>query len=141
VTWDLVPEDAPLDPRSVYAASRVAQEHLCGLWARESGGSVVALRYHNVYGPRLPLDTPYAGAAAIFRSSLRHGEVPRVFEAGGQARDFVHVTDVAAANVAALTVAAPAGSIQPVNACLGQPVTIAEGAGAEADVERRLPGS
>ena len=51
---------------------------------------------------RMPRDTPYAGVAAIFRSALASGEAPRVFEDGGQRRDFVHVRDVAAANVAAL---------------------------------------
>jgi dTDP-L-rhamnose 4-epimerase len=133
VAWDLVPEDAPLDPRSVYAASKVAQEHLSTLWARESGGSVVALRYHNVYGPRLPLDTPYAGVAAIFRSSLRRGDAPQVYEDGAQTRDFVHVRDVAVANLAAIDVAAEAGSAEAVNVCSGRPVTIAEVAGAVAD--------
>jgi dTDP-L-rhamnose 4-epimerase len=133
LAWALVPEDAELEPRSVYAATKLAQEHLCALWARESGASVVALRYHNVYGPRLPLDTPYAGVAAIFRSSLRRGEAPQVFEDGGQTRDFVHVTDVAAANLAALTADAPAGSFEAVNVCSGHPVTIAEIAGAMVD--------
>ena len=69
---------------------------------RRRGGSVVALRYHNVYGPFMPRDTPYSGVAAIFRSELESGDVPRVFEDGGQMRDFVHVDDVAAANVAAV---------------------------------------
>ena len=133
VAWTLVPEDAPIDPLSVYAASKVAQEHLCGLWARESRGSVVALRYHNVYGPRLPLDTPYAGVAAIFRSALRNGNAPQVFEDGGQARDFVHVRDVAAANLAAIGVAAEGGSSHPINVCSGRPATIGEVAGAIAD--------
>ena len=55
-------------------------------------GGAVALRYHNVYGPRMPRDTPYAGVAAIFRSALEAGRAPRVFEDGGQQRDFVHVT-------------------------------------------------
>ncbi len=131
--WDTVPEDAPLDPRSVYAASKVAQEHLCALWARETAASVVALRYHNVYGPRLPLDTPYAGVAAIFRSALRRGEAPQVYEDGGQTRDFVHVTDVAAANAAALTVGSDPGTARPVNVCSGRPVTIGQVAGAIAD--------
>ena len=97
-----VPEDAPLDPRNVYAATKVAQEHLSAAWARACGGSVVALRYHNVYGPRMPRDTPYAGVAAIFRSALSAGRAPRVFEDGGQRRDFVHVRDVAQGNVLAL---------------------------------------
>src|SRR5207245_10615506 len=57
----LVPEDAPLEPRSTYAATKVAQEHLAAAWARQTGYGVWALRYHNVYGPRMPRDTPYAG--------------------------------------------------------------------------------
>jgi dTDP-L-rhamnose 4-epimerase len=98
----LVDESAPLDPRSGYAASKLAQEHLAAVWARSVGGSAAAMRYHNVYGPGLPRDTPYAGVAAIFLSALRRGEPPRVFEDGGQRRDFVHVRDVAAATVRAL---------------------------------------
>lgn len=103
---DLVPalvrEDAPLDPRSAYAASKLAQEHLARVWARETGGALAVLRYHNVYGPGLPRDTPYAGVAAIFATALARGAAPSVFEDGGQRRDFVHVDDVAAANLAAL---------------------------------------
>ena len=102
-----VPEDAPLDPRNVYAATKVAQEHLCASFSRETGVPVTALRYHNVYGPRMPRDTPYAGVASIFRSALEAGRAPRVFEDGGQRRDFVHVRDVARANVLALTAPEP----------------------------------
>ena len=72
---------------------------------------MTALRYHNVYGPRMPRDTPYAGVAAIFASALAAGGPPRVFEDGQQLRDFVHVRDVARANVIALTVR---GSTRPV---------------------------
>ena len=102
-----VPEDAPLDPRNVYAATKLAQEHLCASFARETGVPVTALRYHNVYGPRMPRDTPYAGVASIFRSALAAGDAPGVFEDGGQRRDFVHVRDVAEANVLALTAPEP----------------------------------
>jgi len=97
----LVGEDARLDPRNAYAASKLAQEYLASSWARVTGGSVAALRYHNVYGPGMPRDTPYAGVAAIFLSALRRGEAPTVFEDGGQRRDFVHVRDIAAATVLA----------------------------------------
>lgn len=98
-----IDEDAPLEPRSVYAATKLHQEHLCGLFARETPGvSVTMLRYHNVYGPRMPRDTPYAGVASIFRSALAGGRSPRVFEDGGQLRDFIHVADIARANLAAL---------------------------------------
>src|SRR5689334_12958502 len=75
---NLVDEDAPIQPRSVYAATKAAQEHLALAWALSAGGRCVALRYHNVYGPGMPRDTPYAGVAAIFRSSLEAGQAVRV---------------------------------------------------------------
>lgn len=124
VQWRLVDEDAPLRPRSLYAASKVAQEHYALAWAEATGGSVVALRYHNVYGPYMPRDTPYSGVAAIFRSELEAGDVPRVFEDGAQMRDFVHVDDVAAANLAA--VEAQLGGFAAVNICSGRPISILE---------------
>lgn len=102
LAWMTVDEDAPADPRNTYATSKLAQEHLAASWARQTGGSVISLRYHNVYGPRMPKDTPYAGVASVFRSALAAGHAPQVFEDGGQMRDFVHVDDVAAANLAAL---------------------------------------
>jgi len=123
LTWAVVPEDAPLDPRSTYAATKVAQEHLAASWARLSGGSAVALRYHNVYGPWMPKDTPYAGVASLWRSALARGERPRVFEDGGQLRDFVHVSDVARANVLALD-AGEAGALTAANVASGHPVTV-----------------
>src|SRR5271154_4244614 len=116
--WRLVDEDAALRPRSLYAASKTAQEHYALAWSESTGGSVVALRYHNVYGPGMPRDTPYSGVAAIFRSSLEKGEQPRVFEDGGQMRDFVHVDDVAAANVVAAQ--ADRGAFITANVCSGQ---------------------
>lgn len=120
--WRLVDEDAPLRPRSLYAASKVAQEHYALAWAEATGGSVVALRYHNVYGPHMPRDTPYSGVAAIFRSAIERGEPPRVFEDGGQMRDFVHVDDVAAANVAATTFGGE--GFAAFNVCSGRPIAI-----------------
>ncbi|OBK53766.1 NAD(P)-dependent oxidoreductase [Mycobacterium sp. 1081908.1] len=122
VAWQLVGEDAALRPRSLYAASKTAQEHYALAWSEATGGSVVALRYHNVYGPGMPRDTPYSGVAAIFRSSLEKGEPPRVYEDGGQMRDFVHVDDVAAANVAAAE--ADRDGFTAVNVCSGRPISI-----------------
>jgi dTDP-L-rhamnose 4-epimerase len=86
----------------VYAATKLQTEQLALLFGRESTARVCALRYHNVYGPRMPRDTPYAGVASIFRSAYAAGRAPQVLEDGGQHRDFVHVTDVARANLAAL---------------------------------------
>lgn len=79
VIWQLVDEDAPLRPRSLYAASKTAQEHYALAWSEASGGSVVALRYHNVYGPGMPRDTPYSGVAAIFRSAVEKRQATKGF--------------------------------------------------------------
>jgi dTDP-L-rhamnose 4-epimerase len=124
----LVGEDAPVDPRNVYATTKLAQEHLAAAWARATGGRAVSLRYHNVYGDRMPQDTPYAGVAAFFRSSLERGEPPQVFEDGAQRRDFVHVTDVATANLAALDAVGerPAGTLRAYNTGSGEPHSVGE---------------
>ena len=87
---DLVPEVGrrrrAVDPRNTYAATKLHQEHLCTVFGRERDVPVIWLRYHNVYGPRCPVDTPYAGVASLFVAALRRGEAPRVFEDGGQRR-------------------------------------------------------
>jgi dTDP-L-rhamnose 4-epimerase len=126
LTPELVTEDACVDPRNAYAVSKLAQEQLAAAWARESGGVAVALRYHNVYGPGLPRDTPYAGVAALFCSSLARREPPRVFEDGRQRRDFVHVRDVAVANVTALHAPVRAGSLRAYNIGSGTPRTVGQ---------------
>ncbi|SDU78051.1 NAD-dependent epimerase/dehydratase family protein [Jiangella alkaliphila] len=120
LSWAQVDEDAPPDPRNVYAATKLHTEHLAFAYGRETGAAVCALRYHNVYGPRMPRDTPYAGVASIFRSALARGAAPRVFEDGGQRRDFVQVRDVARANVLALE-SAWSGAL---NVASGEPHTI-----------------
>jgi dTDP-L-rhamnose 4-epimerase len=119
-----LPESTPPDPRSVYAATKLAQERLCDLFARERSIRYTALRYHNVYGPRMPRDTPYAGVASIFLSALAEGRAPAVFEDGEQLRDFVHVRDVARANaIALLERSAPSGAY---NVASGQPRSVGE---------------
>lgn len=135
--WRLVSEDAPLRPRSFYAASKAAQEHYALAWAEATGSSAVALRYHNVYGPFMPRDTPYSGVAAIFRSAIERGESPTVFEDGGQMRDFVHVDDVAAVN--AVAVAADTSGFAAFNVCSGRPISIMEVATTICDAREGLP--
>ncbi|MEU7181347.1 MULTISPECIES: NAD-dependent epimerase/dehydratase family protein [Streptomyces] len=122
----LVAEDAPMDPRNVYATTKLAQEHLAASWARATGGRAVSLRYHNVYGPGMPRDTPYAGVAALFRSALARGDAPRVFEDGGQRRDFVHVRDVASANAVALDALADGPGFAAYNVGSGDPRTVGD---------------
>jgi dTDP-L-rhamnose 4-epimerase len=145
--WELVDEDARLDPRSSYAASKLAQEHYSAAWVRQAAAAAVALRYHNVYGPGMPRDTPYSGVAAMFRSSLERGEPPQVFEDGAQMRDFVHVADVARANVLALraVVDEADGHYAAYNVASGRPVPILDvarqvAAGSGRAIEPQLTG-
>jgi dTDP-L-rhamnose 4-epimerase len=74
----------------------------------------------------MPRDTPYAGVASIFRSALAAGRPPRVFEDGAQRRDFVHVRDVARANLQALDARTPGAF----NVASGTPRSVGEMAGA-----------
>lgn len=124
LTWELVGEESASRPRSLYAASKLAQEHYALAWSLATGGAVTALRYHNVYGEGMPRDTPYSGVAAMFRSSLEAGEAPQVFEDGRQTRDFVHVRDVARANVLAIEATLP--GFVALNVCSGWPITVGD---------------
>jgi dTDP-L-rhamnose 4-epimerase len=121
---ELVDETAPTDPRNAYAISKLAQEFYATTWSRMTGGSVAALRYHNVYGPGMPRATAYAGVAAIFTSAVRRGEPPQVFEDGRQRRDFVHVRDVAAATVLACEQCT--NGVRAFNVGSGTPRTVGE---------------
>lgn len=120
-------EDQPCDPRNVYAATKLEQELLARTWV-QGGGRAAMLRYHNVYGPLMPQGTPYAGVASLFRSALERGESPRVFEDGRQRRDFIHVADVARANIAALdwTGTAAPETARAFNVATGTPHSIGE---------------
>jgi dTDP-L-rhamnose 4-epimerase len=128
---ELVSESTAFDPRNAYASSKVAQEFYGANWARATGGSMAAMRYHNVYGPGMPLNTPYAGVAAIFTSALRRGEAPSVFEDGRQRRDFVHVHDVAAATVLAFE--RHGAGVRAFNVGSGTPRTVGDMASALAE--------
>ena len=133
-----VREDAPLDPRNAYAASKVGQEHLAATWARLTGGAAAGLRYHNVYGPRMPRDTPYSGVAAIFgpawRTASRRGCSRTV---GSVATSCTSATwrqanllALEAVDRAAGGVGAEAGGLRCYNVASGEPHTVGEMAAA-----------
>jgi UDP-glucose 4-epimerase len=95
------PESHPVAPEAPYGQSKFAAEGYCELFRRLHDVSAVSLRYGNVYGPRQdPLGE--AGVIAIFCGRLLAGERPVVFGDGLQTRDYVHVDDVVAANLAAV---------------------------------------
>lgn len=106
-------EDAPARPSSVYAATKLAQEDLVRIVASSNDISTVILRFQNVYGEGQSLNNPYTGILSIFSTRIRRGLDLPIFEDGAETRDFVHVSDVVAAIVAALT--APADVSGTVN--------------------------
>lgn len=89
-------------PSSVYAISKLAQEHLCLNVGRAHNISTIVLRYFNVYGPGQPLLNPYTGILSIFSSLILNGGDLEIYEDGCQSRDFVSVYDVVQANLLAL---------------------------------------
>jgi dTDP-L-rhamnose 4-epimerase len=116
------PETKPLQPTSVYAVSKRDHEELFLAVGNAYGIPTVALRYFNVYGSRQALSNPYTGVAAIFSSRLLNGNRPLVTEDGEQSRDFVHVSDIVRANLAALRCEAGGGRVCNVGS--GRPTTI-----------------
>ncbi len=96
------PEETPANPISPYGISKLAGEFYLQFFQREFGLSAVALRYANVYGER---QNPHgeAGVVAIFCTRLLQGGSATINGDGKYVRDYVHVSDVVAANIAALT--------------------------------------
>jgi UDP-glucose 4-epimerase len=109
-------------PISPYAATKLADEHLCTVFHETYGLETVALRYFNVYGPRQDPTSPYAAAIPKFLQALSIGERPVVYGDGEQTRDFVFVEDVVTANVRAAT--APAAAGLGCNVATGHSVTL-----------------
>ena len=96
-----VSEKLPTNPISPYGASKLAAEKYCGAFYRAYNLPTISLRYLNVYGQRQS-SNPYSGVIAIFTKALIHRRRPIIFGDGNQTRDFIHVSDVARANIIAL---------------------------------------
>jgi UDP-glucose 4-epimerase len=96
-----ISEDTILDPITPYGVSKLAAEKYCKVFCERYNLSTISLRYFNVYGERQS-SNPYSGVIAIFRNRLVKGLRPQIFGDGRQTRDFVHVSDVARANLLAL---------------------------------------
>lgn len=115
-------EEKPLMPTSIYAMTKHHQEEMFLLIGKTYGIPAVALRYFNTFGSRQALSNPYTGCAAIFTSSILNDKPPYIFEDGKQSRDFIHVRDVARANLCALE--SSAANYEAINVGTGKPTTI-----------------
>jgi dTDP-L-rhamnose 4-epimerase len=90
-------------PTSIYGATKLAQEHILSSWALAFDVSVNILRLQNVYGPGQSLTNPYTGIVSLFARLAKAGKSIPLYEDGLMRRDFVFITDVASAIVAAAT--------------------------------------
>jgi nucleoside-diphosphate-sugar epimerase len=88
-------------PMSPYAASKLIGEIYCQTFFRSYGVPTVCLRYFNVYGPRQDPNGEYAAVIPKFAQRLKQGRPPIIYGDGLQTRDFIHVSDVARANLLA----------------------------------------
>jgi UDP-glucose 4-epimerase len=109
-------------PDSPYGASKLAVENYMHSYFTSYGLETVALRYFNVYGPRQRADDGYSGVIPLFARQLLSGITPKVYGDGLQTRDFVYVTDVAAANLLAMESAKAPGQV--FNVATGADVSI-----------------
>lgn len=119
-------EDMTPSPLSHYAVQKLASEYYCGVYHRLHGVETVCLRYFNVYGPRQRTDSPYSGVITKFLTAARAGQPMTIFGAGSQSRDFVHVADVVAANIAAATSASDLVAGKTFNIGTGASVSVRE---------------
>ena len=95
-------EDDLRQPGSMYAVTKCTQEDMVRLYGAVYGLDAVVLRYQNVYGAGQALRNPYTGVLSVFCTRIRNGLVPEIYEDGDESRDFVYVTDIAAATAAAV---------------------------------------
>lgn len=96
-TDETMDESHPLDARTMYGASKIAGEYILRAINDDTGLPFVTLRYMNVYGPRQE-----GGLVMAVARRVLAGEAPSITGDGSQSFDFVHVADVAGANVAAM---------------------------------------
>lgn len=101
-TPEPIAETQPTVPISPYGISKLASERLTHNLAAQAGIESVVLRLFNTYGAG-QVFSPYVGVVTIFVNQLAQGKQPRIFGDGLQARDFVHVSDVAQAFHHAIT--------------------------------------
>jgi nucleoside-diphosphate-sugar epimerase len=96
-TNETMDESHPLNARTMYGASKLAGEYFLRAFNDLYGIDYVTLRYMNVYGPRQE-----GGLVINVLRRIQSGEPPTIMGDGSQSFDFVHVADVAAANVRAM---------------------------------------
>lgn len=95
-------EGHPFNNRTIYGAAKVADEQLLRSFNDMYKLPYAALRYFNIYGPRMDVYGVYTEVMIRWLDCIEGGEPPVIYGDGTQSMDFVYITDVAAANIAAM---------------------------------------
>lgn len=95
-------EDHPFHNRTMYGATKIAGEQFFRAFNEQRGLPYAGLRYMNIYGPRMDYQGTYVSVIMKVLDRIEQGLPPIIFGDGSQAYDFVHVDDVARANILAL---------------------------------------
>jgi UDP-glucose 4-epimerase len=97
-----IEENAPYNNRTLYGAAKVALEHYCRAFNEMYGLPYVALRYFNLYGPRMDMTGVYTEVMVRWMDRIEEGKPPIIFGKGDQAMDFIDIEDCARSNLLAL---------------------------------------
>jgi len=111
-------------PTNIYAATKLAQEHILAAWTAAHDTNLSVLRLQNVYGPGQSLTNSYTGIVALFAQLARAKRALEVYEDGRILRDFVYIDDVVEALFASIE--SPAAQSRYVDIGSGIPTTIHE---------------
>lgn len=115
-------ENSKLSPESIYAITKLNQEQVIHNLCGALGIGSISLRYQNVFGAGQSLNNPYTGILSVFTRAIHENKKINVFEDGLSARDFIYISDVVEANLAALGVS---GYIKEnINIGTGKPITV-----------------
>jgi UDP-glucose 4-epimerase len=95
-------EEHPFNNRTMYGATKIAGEQFFRAYHEQHGLDYIGMRYMNVYGPRMDYEGAYVSVIMKVLDRIDAGEPPVIFGDGSQAYDFIHVADVARANILSL---------------------------------------
>ena len=132
-----IDEAAERRPLSAYGADKLGCELHAITASHVHGVPTVGLRFFNVYGPRQDPKSPYSGVISIFCEKILSGMPFGIFGDGEQTRDFVHVTDVVTALLAAMQLRPGVASV--FNVCTGEATSIADLARVIGDLAKKNP--
>ena len=116
-------EEHPFNNRTLYGATKIAGEQFFRAFNEQHGLDYVGLRYMNIYGPRMDYKGTYVSVIMKVLDRIEAGEAPIIFGDGSQTYDFIHVGDIARANILAMKANA---TDENFNIGMGVPTTINE---------------